>query len=151
MPSFYCRISAEDIADLLSGKIFTLNADPDVLNRIEKQIRRLFFSTIDWRNKPFDIRTTWEPARLQNITTLIAYANAISRSEVLASASIWAAIFVFPLSYIFVVFFGFGPAWVWWSMNISILAQTIFLSRRYFKRRWIHISHGAVIQPAVGR
>ena len=76
VPSFWCRISAEHIADLLSGKIFTLNADLDVSNRIEKQIGKLFFSTIDWRDKPFDIRTIWEPARLQNITTLIAYANA---------------------------------------------------------------------------
>jgi hypothetical protein len=76
VPSFWCRTSEEHISDLLNEKTFTLNSDPDVFNRIEKQTGKDFFSTIDWRNMPFDIRMIWEPARLQNITTLVAYANA---------------------------------------------------------------------------
>lgn len=42
-----------------------------------------------------------------------------------------------PLSYIFGVYFGFGAIAIWWSMNFSILTQAIFLSKRYFGRRWI--------------
>jgi hypothetical protein len=76
MPSFRFSISKENITELLNNKIFTLNEDPEVISRIEKQISKTFFSRIDWHNKPFDIRTIWEPARLQNITTLIAYVKA---------------------------------------------------------------------------
>lgn len=75
MPSLRCNISEKNIAELLNGKIFSLNANPDELNLIEKRIGKIFFSAIDWRNKPFDIRSIWEPARLQNITTLLVYTN----------------------------------------------------------------------------
>ncbi len=39
-----------------------------------------------------------------------------------------------PLSYISIVFFGFGPAAVWWSMNISQFVQAFLMSRRYFQK-----------------
>jgi MATE family multidrug resistance protein len=42
-----------------------------------------------------------------------------------------------PLSYIFVVFFGFGAASVWWSMNISQFVQAFLMSKRYFERKWL--------------
>jgi putative MATE family efflux protein len=42
-----------------------------------------------------------------------------------------------PLSYIFVVFFGFGPISVWWSMNISQFVQAFLMSKRYFDREWL--------------
>jgi len=42
-----------------------------------------------------------------------------------------------PLSYIFVVFFGFGPASVWWSMNLSQFLQAFLISKRYFDREWL--------------
>jgi putative MATE family efflux protein len=41
-----------------------------------------------------------------------------------------------PLSYIFVVFFGFGPVSVWWSMNLSQFLQAFLISKRYFKKEW---------------
>ena len=44
-----------------------------------------------------------------------------------------------PLSYIFVVFFGFGPASVWWSMNISQFVQAFLMSKRYFDRKWLSL------------
>jgi putative MATE family efflux protein len=44
-----------------------------------------------------------------------------------------------PLSYIFVVFFGFGPASVWWSMNISQFVQAFVMSKRYFDRNWLSL------------
>jgi Na+-driven multidrug efflux pump len=42
-----------------------------------------------------------------------------------------------PLSYIFVVLFGFGPISVWWSMNISQFVQAFLMSKRYFGREWL--------------
>jgi putative MATE family efflux protein len=44
-----------------------------------------------------------------------------------------------PLSYIFVVFFGLGPASVWWSMNISQFVQAFLMSKRYFNRGWLSL------------
>ena len=41
-----------------------------------------------------------------------------------------------PLSYIFVVLFGFGAVSVWWSMNVSQFVQAFLISKRYFSREW---------------
>ncbi len=45
-----------------------------------------------------------------------------------------------PLSYIFVVLFGFGPVSVWWSMNISQFVQAFVMSKRYFNREWLSLT-----------
>jgi putative MATE family efflux protein len=42
-----------------------------------------------------------------------------------------------PLSYIFVVLFGFGAVSVWWSMNISQFIQAFLMSKRYFDQEWL--------------
>ncbi|MCX5798130.1 MAG: MATE family efflux transporter, partial [Proteobacteria bacterium] len=42
-----------------------------------------------------------------------------------------------PLSYIFVVIFGFGAVSVWWTMNLSQLVMAFFMTRRYVKKRWM--------------
>ncbi len=42
-----------------------------------------------------------------------------------------------PLSYIFVVIFGFGATSVWWSMNLSQFVQAIAISIRFFKKEWL--------------
>jgi MATE family, multidrug efflux pump len=44
-----------------------------------------------------------------------------------------------PLSYVFVVLFGFGPIWVWWSMNISQFVQAFLMSKRYFDQEWLSV------------
>lgn len=44
-----------------------------------------------------------------------------------------------PLSYVLGVYFGLGVVAVWWSMNLSILAQSFFLSRRYFAKKWMEV------------
>jgi len=41
-----------------------------------------------------------------------------------------------PLSYVFVTVFGFGPASVWWSMNLSQFVQAFLISKRYFTKKW---------------
>ena len=44
-----------------------------------------------------------------------------------------------PLSYIFVVFFRFGPSSVWWSMNVSQFVQAFLMSKRYFSKEWLSL------------
>ena len=44
-----------------------------------------------------------------------------------------------PLSYIFVVFLGFGAVSVWWSMNVSQFVQAFAISIRYFKKEWLFL------------
>jgi len=41
-----------------------------------------------------------------------------------------------PLSYAFVTQLGFGPASVWWSMNLSQFVQAFLISKRYFSKKW---------------
>ncbi len=41
-----------------------------------------------------------------------------------------------PLSFVLVVLLGFGPASVWWSMNISQFLQAFLISKRYLNRGW---------------
>ncbi len=53
----------------------------------------------------------------------------------IVAACVWAV--RIPLSFLLAIYFGLGAVSVWWAMNISILIQTVFISRRYFSRRWI--------------
>ncbi len=50
-----------------------------------------------------------------------------------------------PLSYFLGLYLGFGALAVWWSMNASIIVQSIFLTRRYLKRQWIRHAEALVI------
>jgi len=51
------------------------------------------------------------------------------------AAGIW--LVRIPLSYFLGIYLGLGAIAVWWSMNLSILTQTIFISMRYFGKRWV--------------
>jgi MATE family multidrug resistance protein len=42
-----------------------------------------------------------------------------------------------PLSFVLVVLLGFGPASVWWSMNISQFLQAFLIFKRYLNREWL--------------
>ena len=42
-----------------------------------------------------------------------------------------------PLSYILGVYFGLGAIAIWWAMNASISVYAIFITRRYFAKRWV--------------
>jgi len=44
-----------------------------------------------------------------------------------------------PLSFVLVVLLGFGPASVWWSMNISQVVQAFLMSKRYFSKEWLSL------------
>lgn len=56
---------------LLDGEIFTLNEDRMVIEHFEKKNRGVFFADIPLSRSGIDIRMVWEPARLQNITSLL--------------------------------------------------------------------------------
>jgi Na+-driven multidrug efflux pump len=43
-----------------------------------------------------------------------------------------------PLAYFLITHFKFGPSAVWWAMNSSILFHAVFVSIRYFRKRWLY-------------
>ena len=51
------------------------------------------------------------------------------------SLSLW--LVRIPFSYIFVILLGWGPASVWWSMNLSQFVQAFLISKRYLSRQWL--------------
>jgi len=57
--------------------------------------------------------------------------------SVMASVALSIWLVRIPLCYLLGVYIGWGAIAVWWSMNISILVQTLFISSRYFGRKWI--------------
>ncbi len=42
-----------------------------------------------------------------------------------------------PFSFLCAVYLGWGVRAVWWSMNASIAVQTVFVTRRYWQRKWL--------------
>jgi putative MATE family efflux protein len=54
------------------------------------------------------------------------------------AASVW--LVRIPLCYLSVAVFDFGPVAVWWAMNISQFIQALFLTRRFFGKKWLEIS-----------
>ena len=45
-----------------------------------------------------------------------------------------------PLAYFLGIYLGLGAVAVWWAMNMSILANTVFVTRRYLARRWFDLN-----------
>jgi MATE family multidrug resistance protein len=46
-------------------------------------------------------------------------------------------LFRISLIYIFIVIFGFGPASVWWVMAFTHAVMALFMTRRYWKGKWL--------------
>ncbi len=53
----------------------------------------------------------------------------------IVASSMW--LIRLPLCYVLAIWLGLGSHAIWWSMNISILIHAVFITRRYFKKRWI--------------
>ncbi|MDD5137010.1 MAG: MATE family efflux transporter [Candidatus Omnitrophica bacterium] len=47
-----------------------------------------------------------------------------------------------PLSYLLGIYYGMGAVAIWWAMNLSILIQTVFITKRYFARKWFDLAAG---------
>jgi MATE family multidrug resistance protein len=45
-----------------------------------------------------------------------------------------------PLCYLWIVIFGFDASAVWWTMNLSQFATAIFMTRRYWQKKWLQAS-----------
>ncbi|MDD5566058.1 MAG: MATE family efflux transporter [Candidatus Omnitrophica bacterium] len=54
-----------------------------------------------------------------------------------------------PLSYLLALRFGFGAIAVWWSMNASIIVQTFFVSRHYFRKGWLRRTEKVIVPVEV--
>ena len=72
-PSFQHQVSKDAVEEIMRGRVFSLNADRSVLRKFEEEFHHVFFADIKQANSSPDIRTVWEPARLQHIAILIAY------------------------------------------------------------------------------
>ena len=42
-----------------------------------------------------------------------------------------------PLAFILGISLGFGAVGIWWAMNISICFQALFMTLRYFRKKWL--------------
>ncbi|WDN88271.1 hypothetical protein BuS5_01239 [Desulfosarcina sp. BuS5] len=81
MPELCEKVSIETVEEILSGFIFTLNTDKKELADFEAENRNVFFADIKTGPDAPDIRAVWEPARLQHITLLIAFATQSQNSS----------------------------------------------------------------------
>jgi hypothetical protein len=72
MPELRTLINRKDAEEILSGKLFTLNADPAEIRKREEEYRHCFFTRVSTRSFPGDIRPVWEPSRLQHVALLLA-------------------------------------------------------------------------------
>ncbi|MCX5711619.1 MAG: MATE family efflux transporter, partial [Candidatus Omnitrophica bacterium] len=62
---------------------------------------------------------------------------------VITSLSVW--LVRIPLSYLLSIYFRLGAVSIWWAMNASILIQAIFITKRYFSRKWVAQAQAAVV------
>ena len=73
LPALRGEASGEIVKTILNGKLFTLNAELDAIRRYEKRWRNNFFNVIKTTTQDPDLRSVWEPARLQHLAILIHY------------------------------------------------------------------------------
>lgn len=74
LPSFEYHLNEDIVEAIIRGENLSLNAHCGVSRRFEEQFRNIFFADIKQGDSSPDIRTVWEPARLQHIASLIVYA-----------------------------------------------------------------------------
>jgi len=61
----------------------------------------------------------------------------------ISAASVWLA--RIPLCYLLGIYLGWGAAAVWWMLNFSIVVQAVFMTRRYFQKKWIKRAEALVL------
>jgi hypothetical protein len=75
LPDFSFETDKKIIKKILNGQVYNLNFSIDEQNTMHAEINGAFFSKIKIDRLFSDIRLLWESARLQNLTTLLAYVN----------------------------------------------------------------------------
>ena len=73
IPSIKINLGLADIERILEGQKFFLNTEPSDIQHIEHKYRRRFSKDIFPNDPSFDIRTVWEPSRLQHISILLMW------------------------------------------------------------------------------
>jgi putative MATE family efflux protein len=58
-----------------------------------------------------------------------------------------------PLCYLWIVIFGFDASAVWWTMNLSQFVTAIFMTRRYWQKKWLQasIAHESIGKELIGK
>ena len=54
---------------------------------------------------------------------------------IIATLAIW--LVRIPLCYILGIYFCLGATAIWWTMNISVTLQAIFITVRYYRKKWV--------------
>lgn len=72
-PSLKLEADEKIVNSIIGGKFFSLHSNGYNIESFQEQNSHIFFSDIKPSDLPLDIRSAWEPARLQHITILLAY------------------------------------------------------------------------------
>ena len=77
-----CGVASKRIVKkILNGELFAYNTDLETIRRYEKRWHDTYFSDIKTTNQDPDLRSIWEPARLQHIAILVKYIIQNENSE----------------------------------------------------------------------
>jgi hypothetical protein len=75
MPRFTMKVDATVIRSILGGATFTLGEEASAVERFESRWAGTYFAAIRTTPDSPDIRSVWEPARLQHLTILLVHAH----------------------------------------------------------------------------
>ncbi len=78
MPDFSSMEDQDRAALILQGETYTLHTKRSLIQKLEEDFSQFFFADIKLPSQSPDIRTVWEPARLQHITFLVKHAETLS-------------------------------------------------------------------------
>jgi hypothetical protein len=73
LPTIRGETGEKLVKKILNGKLFTVNAEIGAIRRYENRWHHTYFSDIKITDQDPDLRSVWEPARLQHIAILINY------------------------------------------------------------------------------
>jgi Heparinase II/III N-terminus len=71
LPDFSFYIDDSVLQKLFAGDVFTIGGDREAIDHFEKETRGKYFGDIRCGSSSPDIRTVWEPARLQHVTAML--------------------------------------------------------------------------------
>jgi hypothetical protein len=73
LPSIYGETSERLIKKILKGKLFSFEAELEAIRKFENRWCHNYFSDIQTTAQDPDLRSVWEPARLQHLAILLNY------------------------------------------------------------------------------
>jgi len=73
LPSICGGTNETLVEEILNGKLFSFNTELKAIRKYENRWRNTYFGDIKKTDQNVDLRSVWEPARLQHIAILINY------------------------------------------------------------------------------